>query len=200
MRAKTYRKISGEVETDETFIGGKARNIHASRRKALIKGRGTVGKVVVHGMLERGGIVRAKVVKNQKTATLQAEVRAHVAPGATVYSDALSSYTGLSDAYIHEVIDHAKEYVREGGIHTNGMENFWCLLKRALTGTYTHVAPEHLDRYLDEQINRFNNRKGTDKTRFIQSMAGTIGRRLTWKELTATEIDPMDVGFSMDLS
>ncbi len=196
MRAKSFQMIKGHVETDETFIGGKARNIHKARRKALIKGRGTVGKVVVHGMIERGGKVRARVVKNQKTATLQAEVRAHVEPGSTVYSDALASYTGLSDKYVHEVIDHAVEYVR-GNVHTNSMENFWCILKRALMGTYTHVAPEHLDRYLDEQINRFNNRKIGDQKRFVESMAGVIGRRLTWAELTAKEEDD---DFNLDLS
>jgi hypothetical protein len=107
-------------------------------------------------------------------------------PGAAVYTDALHSYLGLDLDYIHAMIDHAKGYV-EGRVHTNGIENFWSLLKRCLHGTYVTGAPFHLDRYLDEQTFRFNKRKGTDKTRFMVAMLSVCGKRLTYKELTGAE-------------
>jgi len=183
MQTKSFRKIQGEVESDETFIGGRKSNMHAAKRRAQPKGRGTVGKTVVQGIIERGGEVQAKVVPNQKRKTLQAIIRDNVEPGATVYTDALSSYVGLHDDYIHGIIDHAVKYV-DGRVHTNTMENFWALLKRALMGTYVSVAPEHLDAYLDEQVERFNSRKLDDSERFVRVMGRVLGRRLTWVELT----------------
>ena len=185
MRTKSFRKIIGEIESDETFIGGKARNMHPGKRKA--KGRGTVGKAIVHGLLERGGEVRCKVVADQKRPTLQANVRQHVAPGASVYTDSLKSYVGLDADYIHAAVDHAKCYV-EGRAHTNGMENFWRLFKRCLHGTYVAVAAFHLDRYLDEQTFRFNKRKGSDGTRFLEVMFAVLGKRLTYAELTGDSV------------
>ncbi|MEX2140156.1 MAG: IS1595 family transposase [Pirellulales bacterium] len=180
MRTKSFRKIIGEIESDETFIGGKARNMHAGKRK--VKGRGAVGKAIVQGLLERGGNVHCEVVPDQKRPTLQAVVRKNVETGANVYTDALRSYEGLSDEYVHQVIDHAKSYV-EGRVHTNGMENFWSLLKRALKGTYVAVAPFHLGKYIDEEVFRFNKRNGNDATRFLEVMHATPGKRLQYKEL-----------------
>ena len=140
----------GEIEVDESFIGGKARNMHVSERKRRITGTGTKDKTAVMGILERGGKIRTTVVPNRKKHALQSEVRKYVEAGAALYSDALKSYEGLATEYAHKVIDHAVKYV-DGRVHTNGLENFWSLLKRGLAGTYVSVEPFHLFRYLDEQ-------------------------------------------------
>jgi transposase-like protein len=183
MRTGTFAKMSGEVEADETFVGGKARNMHQGKRGEKIKARGPSGKVVVMGILERRGEVRAKVVRDTRKATLQPEVRANVAEGATVYTDALKSYEGLDDAYTHLMIDHAISYA-EGRVHTNGMENFWSLLKRGLNGTYISVQGQHLERYVDEQAFRFNHRKSSDAGRLVKALGNVAGRRLTYREVT----------------
>ena len=180
--------LAGEVEVDETFIGGKARNMHADDRARKIKGRGPEGKAIVAAVLERGGKVRAKVMESRKKGALQKLVRENVGAGSSIYSDALKSYEGLSDQYQHQVVDHAVEYVREN-VHTNGMENFWSLLKRGISGTYVSVEPFHLFRYLDEQSFRFNYRKDdageplNDGQRFIIAMTNITGKRLTYKGL-----------------
>lgn len=182
-------KLSGEVEADESFIGGKARNMHAKKRKEVIQGRGPDGKAIVMGVLERHGKVRASVVETRRKKDVQGAVRKHVEPGAVVYSDELLSYDGLSSDYAHQVINHAEEYVR-GSIHTNGMENFWSLLKRGLGGTYVSVEPFHLFRYVDEQAFRFNSRKGDDgkpmkdAERFKMAASRIVGKRLTYAEVT----------------
>ena len=133
-------------------------------------------------VLERGGEIRAKVVKTRRKADVQGLVREDVEAGSNLYSDALKSYDGM-DEYTHQVIDHAVSYV-EGNVHTNGMENFWSLLKRSLKGTYVSVEPFHLFRYLDEQCFRFNNRKLTDAARFALTAASVFGKRLTFDGLT----------------
>ena len=189
MQTGSFKKLSGEVEADESFIGGKARNMHASKRKTRIHGRGTVGKAIVMGMLERKGQVLATVVETRRKHEVQAEIRQHVEPGSTVYTDELLSYDGLDSDYAHKVINHAEEHVR-GNIHTNGMENFWSLLKRTLSGTYVSVEPFHLFRYLDEQAYRFNNREGSDLERFVKVLANASGRRLTYTELTGKDERP----------
>jgi transposase-like protein len=186
MRSGSFVKLAGVVETDETFVGGEARNMHEHRRAKRIRGRGAVGKRIVHGMIQRGGEVVAKVVESTEAKEIQPEVRSHVAKGSIVCSDAHGAYEGLWNAYVHEVIDHAREYVR-GEIHTNSMENFWSLLKRSLKGTYVSVAPFHLQRYVDEQVCRFNNRKTDDGERFAAVMSTVTGRRLTWRLLTAQD-------------
>jgi transposase-like protein len=134
--------LSGEVEVDETFIGGKARNMHVAQRRRRITGTGGKDKTAVMGILERGGKVRTTVVNDRKKKTLQTEIHRHVKAGSALYSDELLSYDGLAGKYAHEVIDHAVEYVN-GKIHTNGLENFWSLLKRGLNGTYVSVEPFH---------------------------------------------------------
>ena len=183
MQTGTFDKMGGAVEVDETFIGGKARNMNAKTRKGRYVGQGGAGKVAVMGLLERHGEVRTKVVANTRRATLQSEVRKQVEPGAEVYTDALRSYDGLRSDYVHKVVDHAEKYV-DGVVHTNGLENFWSLLKRTLTGTYISVEPFHLFRYLDEQAFRFNNRETHDSGRFLMVAASVIGKRLTYRELT----------------
>jgi len=181
---------SGEIEVDESFIGGKARNMHVSERKRRITGTGTKDKTAVMGILERGGKIRTTVVPNRKKAALQGEVRKHVEAGAALYSDALLSYEGLATDYAHKVVDHAVQYV-DGRVHTNGLENFWSLLKRGISGTYVSVEPFHLFRYLDEQTFRFNNRKDmNDGQRFQLAMSQISGKRLTYSELTGKDQSP----------
>jgi transposase-like protein len=185
MQDETFgSKFEGEVEADETFIGGKSRNMHISKRQRRITGTGGKDKTAVMGLLERGGEVRTMVVANRKRSALQAEVRKHVEAGAALYTDALPSYSGLAQEYAHAVVDHAVAYV-DGRVHTNGLENFWSLLKRGISGTYVSVEPFHLFRYLDEQSFRFNNRKGLDDAgRFNRTVRQIIGKRLTFAELT----------------
>ena len=178
----SFDKLSGEVEVDETFIGGKARNMHVAQRRRRITGTGTKDKTAVMGILERGGKVRTHVVGDRRKKTLQGEVHKHVEAGSALYTDALLSYDGLEGKYAHQVIDHAVKYV-DGQVHTNGLENFWSLLKRGLAGTYVSVEPFHLFRYLDEQAYRYNNRKdATDFDRFKMAASQIVGKRLTWKQ------------------
>jgi transposase-like protein len=140
------------------------------------------------GLLERKGKIKLKHVPNARRSTVQGEIRQHVAAGSQVFTDALPSYYGLSKDYVHEAIDHAKEYVR-GNVHTNGLENFWCLLKRCFKGTYVSVEPFHLFRYLDEQAFRFNNRENNDGERFQKALGGISGRRLTYQQLIGGNAD-----------
>jgi transposase-like protein len=178
------KQLSGSVEVDETFIGGRARNMHRSVKARRLKGAtGYEGKMAVMGLLERHGEVRTVVIPNTKRQSLRPAITAHVEPGSIVYSDALRSYNYLNTDYIHSVIDHAEKYV-DGHIHTNGVENFWSLLKRAIRGTYVSVEPFHLFRYLDEQTFRFNSRHGNDSERFQRVTEQVSGKRLTYKELT----------------
>jgi transposase-like protein len=180
-------KLTGECEADETFIGGKARNMHVGKRQRRITGTGTKDKTAVMGILERGGKVRASVVPNRKKHALQAEVKKHVEAGAALYTDALLSYEGLASDYAHQVIDHTVQYVY-GKIHTNGLENFWSLLKRGINGTYISVEPFHLFRYLDEQTFRYNNRNDmNDGDRFDLAVRQIVGKRLTWDRLTGKD-------------
>ena len=187
-------KLSGHVEVDETFIGGKARNMHLDKRERRITGTGGKDKTIVFGALERGGKIRTAVISDRKRAALQVEVKKHVEAGSALYSDALQSYDGLAQEYAHKVIDHAEKYV-DGQVHTNGLENFWSLLKRGISGTYVSVEPFHLFRYLDEQMFRYNNRgnqenKVTDSDRFDMIVRKIIGKRLTFAGLTGKLCEP----------
>ncbi len=190
MQDGSIEKFSGKVEADETFIGGKARNMHGDKKaktKSLQKGRGYVGKVAVMGLLERNSPERAsriklRVVRNTRRAGLHKHIKSEVAAGSEIFTDALPSYRGLEQEYIHKVIDHAECYAK-GHVHTNGLENFWSLLKRGIEGTYVSVEPFHLFRYLDEQAFRFNERKDNDAGRFVKVVAGVIGRNLRYAKL-----------------
>jgi len=178
-----------EVEVDETFIGGAARFMHRDKHRRRITETGTKDKVAVVGLLERGGQVRTAMVPNRRKAYLQGHIRENVKPGGELFTDALLSYQGLKhQGYEHQVIDHAFKYV-DGKVHTNGMENFWSLLKRGLKGTYVSVEPFHLFRYLDEQSWRYNNRATkdnpmTDSDRFDLAVSQIVGKRLTYAEVT----------------
>jgi len=188
-------RMSGECEADETFIGGKARNMHMDVKKRRITATGPTDKTAVMGILERGdkgrgthSRVKAAVVTSRKKKVLQDEVKARVQAGSALYSDALLSYAGLESEYVHQVVDHAVEYVR-GRVHTNGLENFWSLFKRGVNGTYVSMEPFHLFRYLDEQEFKFNNRGTrenpvTDSERFDLAVRQIVGKRLTYKQLT----------------
>lgn len=189
MQDESGGKLSGEIEVDETYIGGKARNMSFSKRKRLnlTQGRSMAGKVAVMGLLERHpekgmSKIRLRGVEGRQKRHLQTPIRQEVEPGTTIHTDALFSYQGLSAQYAHNVIDHAERYV-DGQIHTNGCENFWSLLKRGLKGTYVAVEPFHLFRYLDEQAFRFNERKLSDAERFSLAITGIVGKRLTYQDL-----------------
>jgi hypothetical protein len=191
---QTGGKLGGEVEADETYIGGKARNMHKSKKERLNvkRGRSIAGKIAVMGLLERHSKdghsrVRTEVLDGLRKRTVQGHVRTHVSAGSVVHTDAFLSYDGLSADYQHNVIDHAECYVN-GNVHTNGCENFWSLLKRAIRGTYVSVEPFHLFRYLDEQYFRFNERHGDDAYRFAAALKGIIDRRLTYKALIGSEL------------
>ncbi|PSH04111.1 MAG: DDE transposase [Acidobacteria bacterium] len=190
-------KLSGPVEMDETFIGGKIKNMHKNRKPKPLANRtkrlsGTIGKTIVVGMLERNGRVKAEVVMERTQAVLHELIHRNIAPGTTLITDEHGGYRGTS--FEHQIINHANEYVR-GQVHTNGIENFWSLLKRGLNGTYVSVEPFHLFRYIDEQVYRYNNRKMNDSQRFDLAVQGIIGKRLTFDELTgkvsrSTEVRP----------
>jgi transposase-like protein len=178
---------SGEpIEMDEAYIGGKPKNMHANRRLRLCIGEnGYAKKTAVFGMLDRGTReVRAKVVPNAKRETLQKEILAQVGFGSTIYTDNAPAYDHLKQKFVHDTVTHINEYVK-GQVHTQGIENFWSLLKRGLNGTYVAVEPYHLSRYVDEQVFRFNNRIGmNDRMRFEKVLRQIAGKRLTYAELT----------------
>ncbi len=198
MQSGSIEKAKGPIEADETFIGGKASNMHKDKRKEKIQGRGATGKEIVMGILDRGerkeahnktkksgtgSKVRVKHIPNTKQKILHDEIKANVQTGAEVFTDAFPAYEGLNPDYVHKAVDHAVCYV-VGNVHTNGLENFWCLLKRTLRGTYVSVNEEHLFRYLDEQAFRFNEREGNDADRFLKVLRGVEGKRLTYEQLT----------------
>ena len=184
MRTGTFEKLQGTVESDETYIGGKAANMHASKRKKLGALQGGIGKAIVMGLLERNGKIKVKVIPNARREVLHAEIRTNVKAGSTVYTDTAPAYVGLdAENYVHETVNHMVEYVR-GKVHVNGLENFWSLLKRMIRGTYIRPTAFHLSRYLDEEAFRFNERRGNDAKRFFRAMCGIVGRRLTYKKLT----------------
>src|SRR5437762_6759638 len=184
-------KFSGRVEADETYIGAKARYMHKDKRTGV--GHAGLKKTAVQGILERttaGKLSRVvlKVVDNTRRPELCGNVGAHVEQGSTVCTDALMSYDDLERDYDRRVIDHAISYA-QGHVHTNGLENFWSLLKRALHGTYVNVEPFHLFRYLDEQAFRFNERKDDDKGRFLKAIASFAGKRLMYARLIGQDGD-----------
>ena len=183
----SFEKMSGTIESDETYIGGLEKNKHKSKK--LNAGRGCVGKSVVMGLIERSEVdngtsrVKAEVIPVASAKHLHSEIRSSVTEFSKVYTDAWKGYHGLSAEYLHEFVDHTVAYAI-GQVHTNGVENFWALLKRGLSGTYVSVEPFHLKSYIDEQVYRFNNRGTDDAGRFLTLLAGVTGKRLTYDELT----------------
>jgi transposase-like protein len=187
--------LGGEVEIDETFIGGKARNMHKDRKRRVQQhGRNTGGKAVVLGMLERGGTVRASVVADRTKTTIQPIVLGNVDKGTEIHSDEHGDSWRMDEDYIHNIVNHLSAYV-DGNVHTNGIENFWSLLKRTIGGTYVSVEPFHLFRYVDEQAFRFNNRLPmSDNDRFSYLVRKIIGKRLTYAELTGKVVERQGSG------
>lgn len=185
MKAGSFDKFDGTVEADETFVGGLAKNMHANKRKKIAPG--TVGKAIVMGVLERGGEksasrVRAKLIPSTRLSKMRKVVSDNVEKGATLMTDEAAAYKEMRRDYKHQFVNHTLTYVR-GAVHTNGIENFWSLLKRSLKGTYISVDPSHLQAYCDEQAFRFNERLDSDGMRF-RSVAGAVsGKRLTYKDL-----------------
>jgi len=189
----TGGSLSGLVEVDETYIGGKARNMHKDKRQRVHGQSRNIGaKTVVLGMLERGKTVRATVIPDRSKASIQPIVAGNVEPGAEVHSDEWAVNWRMDDEYTHKIVNHLERYV-DGNVHTNGLENFWSLLKRSINGTYVSVEPFHLFRYVDEQAFRFNNRKPMDDAhRFSYVVRKIVGKRLTYAELTGkTEQRPV---------
>ena len=207
MQSKSFAKAGGEgseVELDETYIGGSVRNMHKGRRLRINQARSETiqsqqsskgrypNKTAVFGVFDREQPkVRATVLPTIKRQVLQAQILKEVAPGSKVYTDESVVYHGLTAKYAHEVVNHLQHYV-DGRIHTNGLENFWSLLKRTLNGTYVAVEPFHLERYVDEQAFRFNNRATKDNPlndgdRFHLAMTQIVGKRLTYSELTGKD-------------
>jgi transposase-like protein len=178
------------VQVDETYIGGKARSMNQKRRGRAMQGRGSAyatPRPIVLGMLEKGGRVRLKHVGDAKRRTLLSEVVKQVQKGSEIHTDQLNVYDGLvSPDYAHKVVNHTETYV-DGAVHTQGIENFWSLLKRAIRGTYVSVEPFHLFRYLDEQAFRFNYRKDDDQGRFVETVRNVLGRRLTYRQLIGAD-------------
>jgi transposase-like protein len=193
MKDETLMPLVGEVEADETFVGGKQKGkgvfVTSLGMKKLVHGPAT-GKATVFGMVQRGkdgkpSQVRAMVVPNHKASSLIPKIYENVVPGSTIYTDALRSYRQTDRDFVHEFIDHSVAYVN-GRVTTNRIENFWSCVKRTLHGTYIAVRPFHLDAYLDEQVFRFNAREDNDAGRFVETLKGADGKRLTYAALTTT--------------
>jgi transposase-like protein len=195
-RTKVGGGPGSEVEVDESFIGGKSINMHKARRIRYEQMGGHHGKTIVQGFLDRDARrIRATVIPNVKRDILQNEVLKNVKYGSAVYTDDAVGYDKLHYRFVHDVVNHSITYVK-GRVHTNGLENFWSLLKRNLHGTYVSVEPFHLSRYLDEQVFRYNNRgtrenRVTDAQRFLRAMSGVVGKRLTYEQLTGKGTDSL---------
>ena len=202
MKSGSFVKMGGSdggpIEVDETFVGGKIRNMHRSKVRSKYLGvpvQGPSVKAIVMGIRDRETRqIRAKVIPNVGRETLQNEILNHVEKKSTIYTDQAQGYYNLAEKdFIHETVNHLEQYVR-GQVHTNGLENFWSLFKRTLKGTYVAVEPFHLDRYASEQTFRFNNRATkdnplTDEDRFALAMMQAVGRRLTYAQLTGNGAD-----------
>ena len=196
MKSGSFTKMggSGPIEIDETFVGGLNKNMHKERRIRYIQKGGAWGKATVMGMLDREARqVRAKVIPNVNRETLQNEILNNIQKKSNLFTDNWAGYLGTEKDFVHKTVNHVQEYVR-GEVHTNGIENFWSLLKRGLKGTYVAVEPFHLDRYVTEHVFRFNNRATkdnplTDEDRFALAMMQAVGRRLTYAQLTGNGAD-----------
>jgi len=191
MECRSFDKFDGPAEADTSYVGGKAENMHAKRREKVIRGRGAVGKIAIHGVLQRTteaspSQIRTTVIGEESAQRLLSDVRHNVRHGANVYTDSALAYGELCLTHVHQSVDHSQSYV-EGNAHTNGLENFWSLFKRAVKGTYVAIAPFHVGRYVTEEAFRFNNRLKSDFTRFYQALSQVVGKRLTYRKLAAID-------------
>lgn len=186
MEQGSFEKFTGIVEVDETYVGGLAKNMHKARRAEKIHGTGGTDKLPIQGALNRGGEVVATVIPSATSSVLHANIESWVEPSAIVYTDGATAYQGIGHS--HQSVAHSMgEYVR-GNVHTNGIENFWSLFKRAWHGTYTHMNNEHAHRYLAERVFSFNNREMTDLERMVSVVAQVSGRRVTYNELKGASV------------
>jgi transposase-like protein len=186
MESGTFQRLSGTVEIDETYVGGLAENMHKWTRQRRIKARGNKGKTPVQGMRQReGGVIRAEVVVQLGQHQTQVAIRKAVEPGSAIYTDESVLYRRVGHSFAHKTVNHSMEYV-SGDVWTNGIENFWSILKRSIKGTQIHVDPAHLNRYVTERTFAYNYRDNADIERMRFATAGAAEKRLTWKELTAT--------------
>jgi transposase-like protein len=180
-------KLAGTIEADETFIGGLSKNMHKKEREKKITGTGGVDKAAVFGIKERDGEVRAEVVPSVRKKELHKAIKKNVAKGSTVFTDQWVGYRGLK-LYKHDFVNHgAKEYVR-GDVHTNSIESFWALFKRAYHGIYHQMSKKHLQKYVDECAFRLNLK--SEEKGFHEIFAETVtrasdGQHLPYKELIA---------------
>jgi transposase-like protein len=193
MQIGNFDRFNGEVETDETFVGGAGKFMHQHKKREKMNGPTGGGwghKAVIVGTVQRStddqkSRVRAEVVERRTNEAVRNHVRDTTEPGSTLYTDEYGAYIALaSEGYDHHTINHMAHYVR-GNVHTNSIENFWTLLKRGLKGTYVRVDADHLFRYLDERMFTFNEREKNDLGRFVTVLAAVSGRRLTWADLTS---------------
>jgi transposase-like protein len=189
MKSGTLEKLSGEIEADETFIGGKVTNMHRKAKRTIqAKNDPKWGKTIVLGLLQRDGHVRAAVAPSRRRHQVHSHIAENVELGSKLYTDEFNAYDNLPQGFVREFVNHLDSYV-QGQVHTNGMENFWSLLKRTLKGTYVSVDPVHLQAYVDEQAFRFNNREFRDADRFVSVLSQIAGKRLTFSELITKELD-----------
>lgn len=178
-------KLAGEVESDETYVGGLAKNMHRKRRAKKITGRGGADKTPVQCVVQRDGDARTFVVGATDGETLRGNVLRNVERETALYTDDATALAALDGVFRRESVNHsAGEFVR-GRAHTNTVECFFSLLKRAIKGTYVAVSPWHLFRYCQEQGFRFNLRQLNDAGRFLNALRGVVGKRLTYRELCA---------------
>lgn len=182
--------FSGHIEVDESYVGGKAKNMHRGARQDMHSQGGGLGKQIVMGILDRGmKQVKTFHIGNTKRSFMEDMIRGNVEHGSNIYTDQHGSYRFLNTWFLHQTVDHAIEYVR-GQVHTNGLENYWSLLKRTIGGTYVSVEPFHLFRYLDEQSFRYNERRLKDGDRFFNLTGGVVGKRITYRQLIGKELAP----------
>ena len=194
MTVGSIEKMGGDdpIEMDETFIGGSAKNMHREKRERFLpryskQNRVSGNHTAVFGMVQRGGKVRAKVIKNVTAKEVMPIIQENIEPNSEVFTDQSPIYRYLWEQYVHDSVNHSMEYVRDN-VHTNSIENFWSLLKRTVKGTYVSVSPAHLQKYVEEQMFRYNEREGNDAFRFVRMLESISGKRLTYNDLVGYEI------------
>lgn len=177
------RELNGIVQCDETFVGGKNKNRHKDKKVPMSQGRSYKDKTPVFGMIEKGGIVRAMIIKDTKVKSIQPIILSNVNREANLMTDEWHAYKNMNKFYTHNIVDHSKKEYVNGDCTTNSIENFWSHLKRSIIGVYYHTSPKHLQQYVNETTFRFNTRKETTSDRFNMLLETANNKRLTYKAL-----------------